>query len=94
MAAWLTVRGREFKGGRELLEFDTWSDEISWQDRRWGPQLEKTVEEASSIRRALNQALTRFFTDKARRKERADAHASLTVTVQRAKPTATRRPRT
>lgn len=34
MAAWLTVRGREFKGGRELLEFDTWSDEISWQDHR------------------------------------------------------------
>jgi hypothetical protein len=23
MAAWLTVRGREFTGGRELLEFDT-----------------------------------------------------------------------
>ncbi len=34
MAAWLTVRGRDFKGGRELLEFDTWSGEISWQDRR------------------------------------------------------------
>ena len=34
MAAWLTVRGREFKGGRELLEFDTWSGEISWQDHK------------------------------------------------------------
>ncbi|HUA71354.1 MAG TPA: hypothetical protein VMA96_09740 [Solirubrobacteraceae bacterium] len=34
MAAWLTLRGREFKGGRELLEFDTWSGEISWQDHR------------------------------------------------------------
>jgi len=34
MAAWLTVRGREFKGGRELLEVDTWSGEISWQDHR------------------------------------------------------------
>jgi len=33
-AAWLTVRGREFKGSRELLEFDTWSDEISWQGHR------------------------------------------------------------
>ncbi len=33
-AAWLTVRGREFKGGRELLEFDAWSGEISWQDQR------------------------------------------------------------
>lgn len=32
MAAWLTVRGREFIGGRELQAFDTWSDEISWHD--------------------------------------------------------------
>ena len=34
MAAWLTVRGREFKGGRELLEYETWSGEISWQDHK------------------------------------------------------------
>ncbi len=34
MAAWLTVRGREFIGGRELLAFDTWSDEISWRDHK------------------------------------------------------------
>jgi hypothetical protein len=34
MAAWLTVRPREFKGSRELLEFDTWSGEISWQDHK------------------------------------------------------------
>jgi len=66
---------------------------ITWQDRKWGPQLEKTAEEASSIRRAINQSLTRFFTDKTRRKERADAHASLSVTVQRVKVSATRRPR-
>jgi hypothetical protein len=32
MAAWLTVRGREFIGGRELLERDGWSGEISWWD--------------------------------------------------------------
>ena len=34
MAAWLTVRPREFKGSRELLAFDTWSDTISWWDRK------------------------------------------------------------
>lgn len=32
VAAWLTVRGREFIGGRELLAWDTWLDEISWSD--------------------------------------------------------------
>jgi hypothetical protein len=64
---------------------------ITWQDRKWGHQLEKTAEEASSIRRAVNQALKKFFTEKSRRKERADAHASLTVSVQRVKRTAIRR---
>ena len=34
MAAWLTVRPREFKGSRELLAFDTWSDTISWWDHK------------------------------------------------------------
>jgi hypothetical protein len=34
MAAWLTVRPREFKGSRELLAFDTWSDKISWWDHK------------------------------------------------------------
>jgi hypothetical protein len=34
MAAWLTVRPREFKGSRELLEFDEWSDKISWRDHK------------------------------------------------------------
>jgi hypothetical protein len=32
MAAWLTVRGRDFVGSRELMAFDTWSDRISWRD--------------------------------------------------------------
>jgi hypothetical protein len=34
MAAWLTLRPREFKGSRELLEFDEWSDKISWWDHK------------------------------------------------------------
>jgi hypothetical protein len=34
MAAWLTVRGRKFVGGRELLAFDTWSGEIFWRDHK------------------------------------------------------------
>jgi hypothetical protein len=33
MAAWLKLRGHEFLGGRELLEGDEWSGEISWRDR-------------------------------------------------------------
>jgi hypothetical protein len=31
-AAWLTARGRELLGGRELLDDPAWSDEIYWQD--------------------------------------------------------------
>jgi hypothetical protein len=58
---------------------------LTWQHRKWGPQLHKTNEEASSIRRAINQMLKAFFTDKNRRKERVDAHASLTISVQRMK---------
>lgn len=34
MAAWLTLRGREFIGARELLEWDTWSGEIFWTDHK------------------------------------------------------------
>jgi hypothetical protein len=33
MAAWLKLRGHGFLGGRELLEGDRWSGEISWRDR-------------------------------------------------------------
>ena len=32
-AAWLTVRGHEFSGARELLEDAEWSGQISWCDR-------------------------------------------------------------
>ena len=33
-AAWLTVRGHDFLGPRELLEDAGWAGEISWRDRR------------------------------------------------------------
>jgi hypothetical protein len=59
---------------------------LQWQDRRWGPQLHKTAEQGSSIRRAINKALLSFFSDKNRRKERGDAHVALTLSVCRMKP--------
>lgn len=34
MAAWLTVRPREFKGSRELIDYDQWSGKISWWDHK------------------------------------------------------------
>jgi len=58
---------------------------LTWNHRKWGPQLHKATEEASSIRRAMNQMLSTFFKDKTRRKERLDAHASLHISVQRLK---------
>ena len=64
---------------------------LQWQDKKWGPQIHKTTEEGSSIRRAINQALKTFFSDRPRRKERLDAHASLTLSVQRMKLHATAR---
>jgi hypothetical protein len=33
-AAWLTARGRELLGGRELLEAPAWSGEIRWHDHK------------------------------------------------------------
>lgn len=60
---------------------------LTWQHRKWGSQLHKTTEQGSSIRRAVNKALLSFFTDKNRRKERLDAHASLQISVQRMKLT-------
>lgn len=32
MAAWLTLRPREFKGSSELNAWDTWAGKISWRD--------------------------------------------------------------
>ena len=59
---------------------------VTWSHRKWGPQSLRTTEEASSIRRAVNQALSSFFKDKSRRQERGDAHAALQLNVQRMKP--------
>ncbi|MGB7435534.1 MAG: hypothetical protein WBR26_15105 [Candidatus Acidiferrum sp.] len=58
---------------------------VTWSHRKWGPQVHRTVEDASSIRRAANQALSSFFKDKNKRKERADAHVALQLSVQRLK---------
>ena len=62
---------------------------VTWSHRKWGPQMEKAAAEGTSIRRALNNALLAFFSDKSKRKERADAHAHLRVEIWRVKkPTA------
>ena len=42
-----------------------------------------TREDAHSIRRAINAALLRFFTDKPNRKPRLDAHTAITVIAKR-----------
>jgi hypothetical protein len=64
---------------------------LTWKDTRWGPQTQKLTAEGTSIRRAIANALLGFFSDSSRRKERRDAHVSLTVTAQRVKkPTAQR----
>ena len=51
----------------------------------------EVAETASSIRRAISQAIRSFFADENRRKERGDAHAQLTVAAWRQKPCATAR---
>ncbi|MBS1841307.1 MAG: hypothetical protein JSS69_05775 [Acidobacteria bacterium] len=58
---------------------------VTWDDRRWGPQMEKLAAEGTSARRALNNALLGFFSDKNRRKERREAHAHLRVEIWRVK---------
>lgn len=58
---------------------------IQWSHRKWGPQLEKTAAEGSSIRRAISNALLSFFADKSQREKRRDAHAELTVHAWRLK---------
>jgi hypothetical protein len=42
-----------------------------------------TRQDAHSIRRAINAALLRFFTDKPNRRARLDAHTALTVVAKR-----------
>lgn len=52
---------------------------IRWKHRKWGPQMEKLAAEGTSIRRAINNALLGFFSDKSNREKRRDAHAELEV---------------
>lgn len=62
---------------------------ISWTHRKFGPQMEKTSSEGTSIRRAINAALLSFFSNCSLREERQDAHAQISVHAWRVKkPTA------
>ncbi|MBZ5540937.1 MAG: hypothetical protein LAN61_10515 [Acidobacteriia bacterium] len=62
---------------------------ISWTHRKYGPQMEKTGAEATSIRRAINAALLSFFSNSNLRSAHADAHAEVRVHCWRLKkPTA------
>jgi hypothetical protein len=65
---------------------------VTWQHRKYGPQLEKIAAEGSSIRRAISTALLAFFKDRSKRQERRDAHVQLTITAQRLKKEAARSP--
>lgn len=56
---------------------------IRWTHRKWGPQTEKLAAEGTSVRRALNNALLGFFSDKSNRDRRRDAHAALEAKIWR-----------
>src|SRR5271155_1533814 len=56
---------------------------IKWSHRKWGPKIESFSAEGTSIRRALNNALLGFFSDKTSREERRDAHIELDVYIRR-----------
>ncbi len=56
---------------------------VMWSHRKWGPQTQKLAAQGSSIRRALNNALLEFFTDKPNRERRRDAHAHLRCEIWR-----------
>jgi hypothetical protein len=56
---------------------------VSWVHRKWGKQSCKLSAEGSSLRRALNNALLGFFSDRSNRERRRDGHRELTVTVSR-----------
>ena len=60
---------------------------IQWNHRKWGPQMEKTAAEGTSLRRALNKALHDFFSNKSKHHERRDAHTDLQVHAWRPKKT-------
>lgn len=57
---------------------------ITWTHRKWGPQMEKLAGEGTSARRALNNALLGFFSDRSNREKRRDAHAHFRVEIWRA----------
>jgi hypothetical protein len=56
---------------------------INWTHRKWGPQMERLAAEGTSARRALNNALLGFFSDKSNRDRRRDAHKHFRVEVWR-----------
>jgi hypothetical protein len=58
---------------------------LNWTHRKWGPQMEKLSAEGTSVRRALNNALLSFFSDKTSRERRRDAHAHLRCEIWRVK---------
>ncbi len=61
----------------------TYRCSIEWTHRKWGPQMEKTIGEGSSIRRAISNALLSFFAEKSQRERRRDAHVELRVHAKR-----------
>jgi len=63
----------------------TYRCSIEWTHRKWGPQIEKTVAEGNSIRRAISNALLSFFAEKSPREKRRDAHVELRVHAKRLK---------
>jgi len=64
---------------------------VRWKHRKWGPQMERLAAEGSSVRRALNNALLAFFSDKSNRDRRRKAHAEIDVTIWRLKRPADQR---
>src|SRR5271163_1428183 len=56
---------------------------IKWSHRKWGPKIESFSAEGTSIRRALNNALLGFFSDKTSREDRRDAHTQLDAYITR-----------
>lgn len=58
---------------------------VKWNHRQWGPQMEKLCAEGTSVRRAINNALLAFFSDKSSRDRRRDAHAALEIKIARTK---------
>jgi len=63
---------------------------LTWQHRKWGPQMAKLTAEGTTIRRAIANALLGFFSETTTKKDRRDAHVSLTLTATRMKKEAAR----